>query len=89
MTTILGINPGTQSVGIAVLQDGKLTHWKVQKFQGRWSEGKRKAIMHFIHQCINRNKAVAVAVKIPDALPISDCYRNKQCQFVRSLIQEL
>ncbi len=74
MPGVLGISPGTQSMGIAVLKEGRLAHWKIQKFQGAWDHKKRRTIVHFLSQQISRNKVEAIAVKIPDVLPISDGY---------------
>lgn len=74
MPAILGISPGTQHVGVAVIKEERLTHSKVQTFRGSWSDAKRKAIMYFLNQSIDGNKVVGVAIKIPDELPVSEAY---------------
>lgn len=74
MLTVLGISPGARSTGIAVLQKGKLIDWKIQVFQGAWSDKKLQKIMQFIHRYVERNNVSAVAIKIPDELPVSANY---------------
>lgn len=74
MGIVLGISPGTRNVGLAVLYNGKLTDWKIQTFQGVWSELKLQKIIHFIDRYVDGNKVTAVAIKIPDELPVSANY---------------
>lgn len=74
MQTVLGISPGTRSIGIALLRNGKLTDWKIQSFQGTWADTKLQRITHFVSQYVVRNKVGVIAVKIPDELPLSANY---------------
>jgi Holliday junction resolvasome RuvABC endonuclease subunit len=69
--TILGVDPGTRFVGIAVVTDGKLIHYQVKTFLGPWSEKKLKAIVYTLASVIERYAITKVAVKIPDVLPTS------------------
>lgn len=74
MGTVLGISPGTRSIGIALLRNGKLADWKVQSFHGSWSDTKLQRITHFVSQYVDSNKVDTIAVKIPDELPLSANY---------------
>jgi len=74
MPAILGISPGTRSVGFAVLKDGKLTEYRVQSFQEAWTYQKLKKIINCIRQEIERNGIQGIAVKIPDTQPTSSSY---------------
>jgi Holliday junction resolvasome RuvABC endonuclease subunit len=74
MRVVLGISPGTRSTGIAVLRDGRLMQSKVLTFRGAWGQAKMRSILHYLSQCMDRNKVEVVAIKIPDELPLSQAY---------------
>lgn len=48
---ILGINPGTRYLGLAVFQDCSLLEWRICTFAGKWSAQKLNRII----QCIKEN----------------------------------
>ena len=74
--TILGIDPGTRFVGIAVMRGGVLVHSQIRAFQGPWSIEKLKAIILSIDATITRYGVRKVAVKIPDVFPTSMGYNQ-------------
>jgi len=61
--TILGISPGTRSLGIGVMRDRELLDARIKTFPGKWSEGKRKAIMETIAKLLNDFNVTTVALK--------------------------
>jgi len=71
VVTILGINPGTRFIGLAVLQDKVLIHHQLRSFQGKWSQGKLQSILAAIEDIISRYRVTDIAVKVPDRLPAS------------------
>lgn len=71
MALVLGISLGTRHIGIAVVNNGELIDWQVCNFPQKWSAQKLKYILQAFEKHINRNKVQAVAVKIPDVLPVS------------------
>jgi hypothetical protein len=78
---VIGISPGTRCLGVAILRNGKLDEWKIHSFPQAWSNGKLKSILKCIKGWLKKNNADAVAIKIPDELPISKSY----IQLVRTL----
>lgn len=71
MKTILGIDPGTRFVGIAVLQSGRLRHYQVRSFHGPWSLRKLKAIIRNLEEIRERYDITHIGVKIPDTFPVA------------------
>ena len=61
-------------MGVALLKDGQLMDWKVQSFSGEWSGKKLEIVIRYIDTYIDRNKVTAIAIKIPDELPVSANY---------------
>jgi Holliday junction resolvasome RuvABC endonuclease subunit len=61
--TILGISPGTRSIGIGVIRDGELLDARVKTFPGKWSESKQKTILGAISKLINDFNVTAVFLK--------------------------
>jgi len=66
-TSIIGISPGTRSVGIAVFKNGKLREWQLKTFKGAWSKSKLHWIVSTIKQVIIQYDGTAVALKLPHA----------------------
>ena len=60
---ILGINPGTQYIGIAVLQDGEPMNWGIKSIKGKWSEDKVKKILLITSSFLERYAPDAIAIK--------------------------
>jgi Holliday junction resolvasome RuvABC endonuclease subunit len=69
--TILGINPGTRLVGIAVMRKRALLHFEIKSFPGVWSPKKLRAILSLVESTMQRYEVTKVTVKIPDVLPAS------------------
>jgi Holliday junction resolvasome RuvABC endonuclease subunit len=65
--TILGISPGTRSVGLAVMRAGELVEWRVKTFKGSWTHGKLKDILFVLTRYIEDHKVKVLAMKKPDA----------------------
>jgi Holliday junction resolvasome RuvABC endonuclease subunit len=61
--TIIGINPGTRYLGIAVLQGPELMDWRVKVLKGKWSKEKMKKAMKIISDFIERYEPGALAIK--------------------------
>ena len=74
--TILGIDPGTRFVGIAVMRSGTLVHHQVRSFQGVWTYKKMKKIILWIGSIMTRYEVTQVAIKIPDVFPSSPHYNQ-------------
>lgn len=74
MATVLGISPATRRLGLALIRSGRLADWEMQSFPGKWSQEKLDAIVRFLSRYIVTNDVTAIAVKIPDELPVSANY---------------
>lgn len=74
MAIVLGISPATRGIGFAVLTGHKLTDWKMQSFQQGWSTQKLHSMLEVVKQYMKRHQVDAVAIKIPDELPVSKNY---------------
>jgi Holliday junction resolvasome RuvABC endonuclease subunit len=60
---ILGLNPGTRYLGIAVFQGPELRDWGVKTFKGQWSKEKLKKIKENILELISRYDLNTLAIK--------------------------
>jgi len=49
---IIGINPGTRYLGIAVFQDSELLDWRIKTFPGKWTKEKTDKILTIVRQQI-------------------------------------
>ena len=67
--TILGIDPGTRLVGVAVLRSGIIEHQQVMAFQGSWSLKKLKTIVRVLEKIRVGYGVARIAMKIPDRFP--------------------
>jgi len=74
--TILGIDPGTRFVGIAVMRSGTLVHYQIRSFQGPWTHQKLKAIVLYLGATIARYGVTKIVVKVPDVFPTSRGYNQ-------------
>jgi Holliday junction resolvasome RuvABC endonuclease subunit len=63
---ILGISPGTRSIGLAVMRDGELIDWRVKTFKGSWTHGKLKDILFALTRYIEYHNVKVIALKKPD-----------------------
>ena len=66
--TIVGISPGTRSLGIAVFREKQLIDWTVKSFKGKWNQEKLKHMMTTIERLIEYYAVTAVILKQPDPL---------------------
>lgn len=64
MVSVLGISPGTRSIGLAVFSDNTLVHWQVKTFQKKWSEQKLKTILLALERITSRYVVSQVICKI-------------------------
>jgi Holliday junction resolvasome RuvABC endonuclease subunit len=74
--TILGIDPGTRFVGIAVMRGSGLVHYQIRAFQGPWSLEKLEKIVLWVDANISKYGVTKVAIKIPDVFPLSPGYNQ-------------
>lgn len=63
-TTILGISPGTRSMGVAIIRNDDLVDWKVQTFKGRWSKSKCSGITATLQKLLEKHDIQIVAMKV-------------------------
>jgi hypothetical protein len=61
--TILGINPGTKYMAVALFRESDLREWSVKVFKGKWSTEKMKKIITVIDKIISRYGVTSLAVK--------------------------
>jgi len=60
---ILGINPGSRSLGLAVLKYGVLADCRVKGFKEKWSTSKLDKLMIALTRFIQKHKITALALK--------------------------
>jgi Holliday junction resolvasome RuvABC endonuclease subunit len=60
---ILGISPGTRTVGLAVIRDGRLVEWRVKTFPKKWSKGKLQHIQKALTQTCEYYGISLMAIK--------------------------
>jgi Holliday junction resolvasome RuvABC endonuclease subunit len=79
--TILGINPGTRYLGIAVFHGAELRDWRVKVMKGKWSKEKLVKISSMIADFIERLQ--------PDVLAIKKLHPSRSSKNIDKLIEEL
>ena len=60
---IIGINPGTRYLGIAVLDGPELLDWRIKVLEGKWSNKKIKKTIEIVSDFIERYEPNALAIK--------------------------
>ena len=60
---IIGINPGTRYLGIAVLDGSELLDWRIKTLTGRLSEKRIKKTIEIVSELIDRYEPNALAIK--------------------------
>lgn len=60
---IIGINPGTRYLGIAVLYGSELMDWRIKALEGKWSEEKIKKAIGIVNDLIERYELNVLAIK--------------------------
>jgi len=63
MTKIIGLNPGTRYMGIAVFYGSELRDWQVRNIDGRWSGDKMGKIIMLLSSLIDCHKPDVLAIK--------------------------
>lgn len=61
---ILGLSPGTKSMGYAVMSEGELIDWGVKNFRGKWSNSKKNKILRTIQNMISAYQPSMLAIKV-------------------------
>ena len=62
-TAILGISPGTRTMGLAVLRRGELIEWRVKTWKGAWSKEKLEYILREIEKMCEYFQVTGGAIK--------------------------
>ena len=60
---IIGINPGTRYLGIAVLDGSELLDWRIKALEGKWSEEKIKKVTEILSELFDKYEPNALAIK--------------------------
>jgi len=60
---IIGVNPGTRYLGIAVFQGPELMDWRIKVLKGKWSKEKTKRAVDVISEFIDRYEPGVLAIK--------------------------
>lgn len=60
---MIGISPGTRSVGFAIMKDGILIDWGVKLFKEEWSNEKLKKIIGVLDIYVNKYHVSTIAIK--------------------------
>lgn len=60
---IIGINPGTRHLGIAVFDGPELMDWRIKVLKGKWSREKMKRTVGIISEFIERYEPSVLAIK--------------------------
>jgi len=60
---IIGINPGTRYLGIAVLDGSELLDWRIKTLTGKWSEEKIKKTIGIVSDLIDRYEPNVLVIK--------------------------
>jgi hypothetical protein len=61
--TILGVNPGSRYLGLAVFHGLALVDWRIRVLKGRWSPHKLEKCYLTIRTCMERYRPDALAIK--------------------------
>jgi len=61
--TILGINPGSKYLGIAVFEGADLQYWGIKVLKGKWCKGKTEKAKKILSDIINRYEVNVLAIK--------------------------
>ncbi len=85
--TVLGISPGTRSMGIAAMKDGQLIDWKTRTFKGKWNDKKLNEIVVYIKKEMYRHNVRKVAVKLPHPVR-SSLWLNDLLNEIKELVRK-
>lgn len=60
---IIGINPGSKYLGIAIFQGSGLRYWAIKTLKGRWSKEKIERVKKILSELIDRYDLNVLAIK--------------------------
>lgn len=60
---IIGINPGTRYLGIAVLDGSELLDWRIKALEGKWSEKKIKKAVEILSEVYDQYSPNVLVLK--------------------------
>jgi Holliday junction resolvasome RuvABC endonuclease subunit len=60
---VIGINPGTRYLGIAIFQNSELLDWRIKTFPGKWTKEKTDKILAIIRQQIEHYDIKKIIIK--------------------------
>jgi Holliday junction resolvasome RuvABC endonuclease subunit len=60
---IIGINPGTRYLGVAVFEGPELRDWRIKAIKGKWSKEKLGKAIKIISDFVDRHEANVLAIK--------------------------
>jgi Holliday junction resolvasome RuvABC endonuclease subunit len=60
---IIGINPGTRYLGIAVLDGSELLDWRIRALEGKWSEKKINKVIEILSELFDRYEPNVFVIK--------------------------
>ena len=60
---IIGINPGTRYLGVAVLYGQELLDWRIKVLDGKWSKDKIVKAIGIVSELIGQHEPEALAIK--------------------------
>lgn len=60
---ILGINPGTRYLGLAIFDGSNLLDWRIKTFIGKWTRAKAYRILDIVREQIELYDISAIAIK--------------------------
>ena len=78
---IIGINPGTRYLGIAVFQGPELLDWRIKTFKGKWSNAKIEKILGAISEIFELYE--------PDALAIKKLHPSRRSESLTMLVVKI
>jgi len=81
---IIGINPGTHYLGIAIFQDSDLRDWRVKAFRGKWSREKMEKIKNILLSFIDHYEPNILAIK-----KLHPSRRSENLKYLVAKIKEL
>jgi Holliday junction resolvasome RuvABC endonuclease subunit len=78
---IIGINPGTRYIGVAVFQGSELLDWGVKSVGGRWSVEKMKKARMILSDLLQRYE--------PDVIAIKELHPSRSSRNLNHLVKEM
>jgi Holliday junction resolvasome RuvABC endonuclease subunit len=60
---IIGINPGTRYLGIAVLDGSELLDWRIRALAGKWSKKKLEKVSEILFEIFDQYEPTVLSIK--------------------------